>query len=111
MKVPLSLWIIVLSSTTSLAARAAEPRPVVEFRAEVLEDKIRGGLLGQVLGDLNGLPHEMRYIQEPGQVESYTPALPQGAWTDDDTDLEWVYLTAMHRTGQLFLPPDQIVQL
>ena len=30
-----------------------------EIPADVLEDKIRGGFLGQVIGDLNGLKHEI----------------------------------------------------
>ncbi|MFZ2146378.1 MAG: ADP-ribosylglycohydrolase family protein [Sedimentisphaerales bacterium] len=83
----------------------------VELSAEVLRDKIRGGLLGQLLGNLNGLEHEMQYINEPGNVEEYTPALPEGARTDDDTDLEWVYIVAMQRHNTLMLPPHLVVQL
>src|SRR5664279_206442 len=62
-----------------------------DMPADVVEDKIRGGFIGQVIGDLNGLKHEMKYILEPGNVQEYTPALPDGAWTDDDTDVEWPY--------------------
>jgi len=87
--------------------RAQSLPDVREIPLATLEDKLRGGLLGQLLGNLNGLPHEMKYIAEPGGVESYTPALPQGAWTD----IEWVYVTAMHRTGILRLPPEQISAL
>jgi hypothetical protein len=83
----------------------------VELSAEVLRDKIRGGLLGQLLGNLNGLKHEMKYINEPGNVEEYTPALPDGARTDDDTDLEWVYIVAMQRHNAIVLPPRLIVKL
>ena len=83
----------------------------LELSAEVLRDKIRGGLLGQMLGNLNGLQHEMKYINEPGSVEQYTPALPDGARTDDDTDLEWVYIVAMQRHNAIMLPPRLIVQL
>jgi len=54
-------------------------RRMAELPAEVLEDKIRGGFLGQVIGDLNGLKHEMKYILDPGNVEQYTPAPPDGA--------------------------------
>ena len=68
---------------------------VIEMPAEVLRDKIRGGLLGQILGNLNGLPHEMKYIDQPGNVKEYIPALLDGARTDDDTDFEWVYLYVM----------------
>lgn len=84
---------------------------LVEISAAVLEDKIRGGLLGQILGDLNGLPHEMKYIAEPGSVARYVPSLPDGAWTDDDTDVEWVYLGELERAGALFLPPERIADL
>jgi hypothetical protein len=83
----------------------------MEFSAEVLRDKIRGGLLGQLLGNLNGIEHEMKYINEPGKVEQYTPALPDGARTDDDTDLEWVYIVAMQRHNMIMLPPQLIVRL
>jgi hypothetical protein len=48
----------------------------MELLADVVQDKIRGGLLGHLLGDLNGLQHEMKYIAEPGHVEQYSPALP-----------------------------------
>lgn len=91
--------------------RADSSEEWVELAAEVLRDKIRGGLLGQMLGNLNGLEHEMKYINEPGNVQEYTPALPEGARTDDDTDLEWVYIVAMQRHNAVLLPPDRIVQL
>ncbi len=88
----------------------AQPR-YVEMRADVLEDKIRGGLLGQLLGNLNGLPHENQYIDEPGRVEHYMPNLPEGARTDDDTDIEWVYVVGMEKSGKTLLSPDEISQL
>jgi len=96
----------------SCAAPAASQEPkTVDLPADVLEDKIRGGLLGQIFGNLNGLPHEMKYIGEPGKVESYTPSLPKGAWTDDDTDIEWVYLSEMQKTGVLVVPEKRIAEL
>jgi ADP-ribosylglycohydrolase len=92
-------------------APAQDPPRLLEIPADVLEDKIRGGMLAQIFGNLNGLPHEMKYIHEPGQVDQYTPGLPQGARTDDDTDLEWVYVCEMARTGEVFLPPARIREL
>jgi hypothetical protein len=68
-------------------------------------------MLGQILGNLNGLPHEMKYIDKPGNVETYTPSLPDGARTDDDTDIEWIYLTHMGSQHTLILPPDRITDL
>jgi ADP-ribosylglycohydrolase len=89
-----------------LAASAAQP-----FPSDTVRDKIRGGLLGQILGDLNGLKHEMKYIGEPGNVTQYTPSLENGAWTDDDTDIEWIYAVEMERSGTLFLAPERISEL
>lgn len=86
-------------------------RQFVEISAEELEDKIRGGLLAQLLGNLNGLPHENKYYDEPGDVRQYTPALADGAWTDDDTDIEWVYISAMQRDRTILLGPEQITAL
>ncbi len=43
-----------------------------------LENKIQGGLLGQIFGNLNGLPYEFKYFNEPGGVKEYFPSLPVG---------------------------------
>ena len=94
----------------SAAPANAQP-PLREIPADVLEDKVRGGLLGQLLGNLNGLPHEFKYIDEPGKVETYVPGLPEGARTDDDTDIEWVYVTYMHRRNELLLPNGEIADV
>ena len=90
---------------------AAERAVYLDISTEVLEDKIRGGLLAQIFGNLNGLAHEFKYINQPGNVEEYTPSLPEGARTDDDTDLEWVYITEMQRSGKVFIPNQKISEL
>jgi len=82
----------------------SEPATFAEVPTAVIEDKIRGGFLGQIVGDLNGLKHEMKYIEEPGDVREYTPALPDGGWTDDDTDIEWPYILEIQKKGDLLLP-------
>jgi hypothetical protein len=92
-------------------AGAAPPAHFIEIPADILEDKLRGGMLAQVIGNLNGLPHEFKYINKPGNVEHYTPGLPDGAQTDDDTDIEWVYLHEIARSRENFLPPDRIAAL
>jgi hypothetical protein len=94
-----------------VAEEQAASERTVEIPAEVLRDKIRGGLLGQILGNLNGIPHEMRYINDPGNVTEYVPALPEGARTDDDTDFEWVYVDAMQRHGAILIPHSEIAAL
>ena len=88
-----------------------KPGGMVEIPADVLEDKIRGGFLGQLLGDLNGLKHEMKYIAEPGDVQEYTPDLRDGGWTDDDTDVEWPYILEIERAGNLLLSGAKISEI
>ena len=74
----------------------------------VLRDKIRGGIIGQFFGNLNGLEHENRYTNDPGSVTEYIPDLSGGATTDDDTDIEFVYIYHMLESGLLALPYDTI---
>lgn len=127
LEVPLAaLWVFDYGGQTDWSVRADNARSyqlqaiaeanrriqgICKIPAEVLRDKIRGGLLGQILGNLNGLPHEMKYIDEPGSVAEYVPALPEGAWTDDDTDFEWVYVKVMEDENCLLLPPERISRL
>ncbi len=101
-------WALLLSVLLCSGPLLAQ---TLEISAETLRDKIRGGFVGQVLGDLNGLKHEMKYIAEPGNVTQYVPSLPEGAWTDDDTDFEWVYLVEMQRAGRLVIPYDRVARL
>ncbi len=101
---------VLLGSGLCACAASAASTQTVEISADTLQDKLRGGFLGQLLGDLNGLKHEMKYIAEPGNVQQYVPALPEGAWTDDDTDFEWVYIVEMQKNGML-IPNERISEL
>ncbi len=98
------------ANSLNIAISSSEAHPS-QIPAEVIIDKIRGGLLGQILGNLNGIPHEMQYINEPGNVKNYIPSLPTGAWTDDDTDFEWVYVVEMQKRKNVFLSADEIADL
>jgi ADP-ribosylglycohydrolase len=93
------------------ALHAQDRQEFKEVPVEIIVDKIRGGLLGQILGNLNGLPHEMRHIEDPYEVKNYLPSLPQGAWSDDDTDFEWVYVLEMQKRREAFLSADVITEL
>lgn len=83
----------------------------ITVSAERVIDKIRGGLLGQNIGVLNGLEYEFRFIELPGDVNGYVPSLPEGAWTDDDTDFEWVYIYNMQKRGEVLIPYEAITDL
>jgi hypothetical protein len=83
----------------------------LEIPLDDLLDKVRGGLLGQIIGNLNGIPHEFRYNEEPGSVTDYIPSLPYGAYTDDDTDIEWVYVYNMQKHNELFLSSEVLADI
>jgi ADP-ribosylglycohydrolase len=89
----------------------AQSNDLFKVPVDIIKDKIRGGLLGQILGNLNGLPHEWKYIDEPGKVDTYIPSLPDGAITDDDTDFEWVYIYQMQKNRNIFLSSEQLSNL
>ncbi len=111
MKIVLILTSFLVLIGYSCQEKSRNESELAEISAEKLRDKIRGGLLGQMLGNLNGIPHEMQYIEEPGKVIAYTPALPNGARTDDDTDFEWVYVKVMQDENTIFLSSDRLADL
>ena len=71
------------------------------------EEKVAGFWLGQLVGNIYGLSHEFQYLDEPGPDVfplGYGPALERavdidGAFSDDDTDLEYMYLLQMEEHG------------
>ncbi len=78
----------------------------LKISASVLEDKIYASWLGQCVGNIYGLPHENIYIEEPGPDDFplgyYDLSRLQkndGAFSDDDTDIEYMYLLAMENYG------------
>ena len=71
------------------------------------EAKVYASWLGQCVGNIYGLPHENAYIdsagpekfpygygRNAGQLRKYN-----GAFSDDDTDIEYMYLLAMEKYG------------
>lgn len=79
-----------------------------EISEEDLRDMIHGGIIGQFFGNLNGLIHEHKYEDEPGNVKIYVPDLSDGAHTDDDSDIEFVYIYHMAKEDKIILPYKQI---
>jgi hypothetical protein len=102
---------IFFCSVLALSAAGQYNKEFYLISAEQITDKIRGGMLGQMIGNLNGIEHEMAYIDEPGDVKNYIPSLENGAWTDDDTDFEWVYILEMQKYRNAFLPADTVYRL
>ncbi|MBK8878531.1 MAG: ADP-ribosylglycohydrolase family protein [Haliscomenobacter sp.] len=79
-------------------------KKMITLPAEMVVDKIRGGVLGMMIGNMNGGPYEFKYYDKHGDLASYVPSLPNGARTDDDTDFEWVYIYNIQKTRNVYLP-------
>jgi len=96
------IFIIVLSGVTSNAQNKWKTISAVELR-----DKIAGAWIGQMIGNIYGLPHENKYVNAPGPEKwpyGYTKNLDKlkkynGAFSDDDTDVEYMYLLTMEKFG------------
>jgi len=105
------LFLVMISCLLATSCARHEQEHYREISAELLSDKINGGIIGQFFGNLNGLEHENKYTHEPGNVTEYIPDLSGGAFTDDDTDIEFVYVYHMLQWDQLMLPYDTICDL
>ncbi|MDR1555934.1 MAG: ADP-ribosylglycohydrolase family protein [Tannerellaceae bacterium] len=78
-----------------------------QISAAGLEDKIYASWLGQLIGNIYGLPHENAYIDQAGPDNfpyGYGRNLGrlkelEGAYSDDDTDFEYIYLLQMEKYG------------
>lgn len=73
-----------------------------------LRDKIAGAWIGQIVGNIYGLPFENKFIDAPPSESrfpfGYTKNLDKlkkydGAFSDDDTDIEYMYLLLMEKYG------------
>lgn len=84
---------------------ACSPRYVEISRLE-LSDRIAGAWLGQMVGNIYGLEYENDFIDEPGPGGPYSfeksirkMQAVDGAFSDDDTDVEYLYLMMMEKYG------------
>ncbi len=108
------LGIILLSATISAVSVGCGPE-TKKISAEEYQDKVYASWLGQMVGNIYGLVHENKYIDEPGPddfpygydyAETWfggrmTDVMRQydGAFSDDDTDFEYMYLILTEKYG------------
>ena len=86
-----------------LAASCA--RKPLEITRTQLKDKIAGAWIGQMVGNIYGLEYENKFVDEPGEgpfvfnkaIRKMTAV--DGAFSDDDTDVEYLYLMMMEKYG------------
>jgi hypothetical protein len=98
------LIIILLCCTVTSSSFASKP---LKISVSDLKDRIAAAWIGQMIGNIYGLPHENKYITAPGAETwpyGYTKNLDKlnkynGAFSDDDTDVEYMYLLQMQQFG------------
>ncbi|MCF8379308.1 MAG: ADP-ribosylglycohydrolase family protein [Bacteroidales bacterium] len=98
-----------LISTTFISYSQKSVQKENEYSIEIseLHDKIAAAWIGQMIGNMYGLPHENKYIEAPGAENwpyGYSKSLDklqtyEGAFSDDDTDVEYMYLLQMEKFG------------
>lgn len=112
--------ILLIALTASIGVARAEERVISEAD---LQDKIAGFWIGQLVGNYMGFPFETVYVDEPipfdvdryytirddasipmnrDDLRAYVPILAdwtEGAFSDDDTDIELVTLHAVEEHG------------
>ncbi|MFQ6130696.1 MAG: ADP-ribosylglycohydrolase family protein [Armatimonadota bacterium] len=89
---------VVLCFIAAMGAHAAAQAKVTMPFAEYL-DKVHGAWLGELAGNMFGWPHELKYWEQPGPEITFRPDYTEGAVSDDDTDIEYVYLHALEEHG------------
>ncbi|MBW8189858.1 ADP-ribosylglycohydrolase family protein [Neiella marina] len=97
------LFIIAALTPSSHAA----PKPLKRLSVAEYQDKVYAAWLGQIIGNIYGLSYEFRFIDQPGPDQfpyGFGPSLEKvkqvnGAFSDDDTDIEYMYLLQMEQHG------------
>jgi len=81
--------------------------PTRKISYDELHDKIAGAWIGQIVGNIYGLAYENKFVDNPGPETwpyDYTKSINKmkavdGAFSDDDTDVEYLYLLMMEKYG------------
>ena len=92
--------IVAILLATLLVASCSE-KGKKEITRTQLKDKIAGAWIGQMVGNIYGLEYENKFVDEPGEgpfVFNKMEAV-DGAFSDDDTDVEYLYLLMMEKHG------------
>jgi hypothetical protein len=102
--IPVGLAALALLAVPQCAVAAPRQKiSVAEYR-----DKVYASWLGQCVGNIYGLAHEQKYFHNPGPDNFPLGYSGRGAarmkelngsFSDDDTDIEYMYLLAMEKHG------------
>ena len=88
---------------------AGQSETATSLRISVADyaDRVRASWTGQIVGNIYGLSYEFKFIAKPGPdvfPYGFGASLERvrevnGAFSDDDTDIEYMYLLQMERHG------------
>ena len=93
-----------LIAVLALLVASCAQKPLEITRSQ-LKEKIAGAWLGQMVGNIYGLEYENKFVDEPGEGPFVfnkairKMAAVDGAFSDDDTDVEYLYLMMMEKYG------------
>jgi ADP-ribosylglycohydrolase len=95
---------VLCSSGASLHAGDSE---FIRLGVEEYKEKVYASWLGQIVGNIYGLSYEFQFIDQPGPdafpygfgVSLARVEEVNGAFSDDDTDIEYMYLLQMEQHG------------
>lgn len=107
LKVLTAMIACVLFSSIVYAKQPSPPKRTLKISVAEYRERVYASWLGQCIGNIYGLPHENRHIDEPGPDTfpyGYSGNLERlkntnGVFSDDDTDVEYLYLLAMEKFG------------
>jgi len=75
-------------------------RNIRTLSSSIYYNKALGSWIGQMVGNILGLPTEGKFIERAfPEYVAYYSQVPSGAFTDDDTSMEWVFLHMLEEHG------------
>ncbi|MBB6463114.1 ADP-ribosylglycohydrolase family protein [Flammeovirga kamogawensis] len=101
------IGVLLLSLTVIGCTEKEEKGNYKLLSVEEYNDAVYASWIGQIVGNTYGLGYEFKFIDEPGPDKfpyGYDFTLEDlkkhnGAYSDDDTDIEYMYLTQMEKNG------------
>ena len=101
------LCINLFNCTSSDSTEENSDTNYLEISVEGYKKAVYASWIGQIVGNTYGLCYEFKFVDEPGPDSfpyGYTWTLEElrkydGAFSDDDTDIEYMYLTQMEEHG------------
>jgi len=99
-----AIVLVVLALTTAFTHPSASSRTISKSE---YQDRVTASWLGQIIGNIYGLNYEFKFLEKPGPDKFplgfgrtlQTVAQLDGAFSDDDTDIEYIDLLQMEKYG------------